>query len=344
LNVQFENRSAGEITEILWDFGDGNQSAEANPLHTYNVPGTYQVTLTATGPGGSDSAQVTITALEPPTDTPTPPSLAETTPVLPDLGPIQPVLRSIYEAGLGQGNRPAVFALAGDDIAADAAYLNPFADPAAIHLDDGSGYLQNIIDWYNLVDLNGTTSFNRAGVASAPGWRAQDLLNPANRDPALCSEGETPLACELRLTQPSVLLVHVGYHDALQVSDLDTLRNNLQQIIQAATQRGVIPVLITVQPRLDGAMSAEQLDAVNEVIIDTAENSQMPVLNLWRAFAELPESGLAGDRVSASVAPNGPGDLTAGAVNNYGANARNLRTLLLLHELRSAIFPDAPAP
>src|SRR5258708_7860998 len=29
-----------------WDFGDGNYSYNQNPVHTYNVPGTYNVCLT----------------------------------------------------------------------------------------------------------------------------------------------------------------------------------------------------------------------------------------------------------------------------------------------------------
>lgn len=35
-----------EIGEYLWDFGDGNTSAEAEPAHTYATPGEYTVTLT----------------------------------------------------------------------------------------------------------------------------------------------------------------------------------------------------------------------------------------------------------------------------------------------------------
>jgi hypothetical protein len=30
---------------VVWDFGDGETSAEANPLHTYNTPGNYSVSL-----------------------------------------------------------------------------------------------------------------------------------------------------------------------------------------------------------------------------------------------------------------------------------------------------------
>ncbi|GAA0732615.1 collagenase [Clostridium oceanicum] len=35
----------GKITSYLWDFGDGTKSSEANPNHTYKIPGKYKVTL-----------------------------------------------------------------------------------------------------------------------------------------------------------------------------------------------------------------------------------------------------------------------------------------------------------
>jgi len=38
----------GFIVSWLWDFGDGTNSTEQNPVHTYTVPGTYTVTLTVT--------------------------------------------------------------------------------------------------------------------------------------------------------------------------------------------------------------------------------------------------------------------------------------------------------
>jgi len=48
LEVTFEAFAAsGTITSYLWDFGDGNTSTEANPVHTYAVEGIYDVTLTA---------------------------------------------------------------------------------------------------------------------------------------------------------------------------------------------------------------------------------------------------------------------------------------------------------
>ncbi len=43
--VQFMANGVG-ATSWLWDFGDGGSSTIENPLHTYNSPGTYDVTLT----------------------------------------------------------------------------------------------------------------------------------------------------------------------------------------------------------------------------------------------------------------------------------------------------------
>ena len=43
-----------------WDFGDGNNSTVANPTHTYLLPGTYNVTLIATGTGNCVGADTLI--------------------------------------------------------------------------------------------------------------------------------------------------------------------------------------------------------------------------------------------------------------------------------------------
>lgn len=55
LTVNFTDQSTESITSWQWDFGDGTISTEQNPSHTYTDPGTYTVSLTATGPGGSDT-------------------------------------------------------------------------------------------------------------------------------------------------------------------------------------------------------------------------------------------------------------------------------------------------
>ncbi len=53
--VTFTNTSTGGNI-YLWDFGDGNTSTEANPIHTYEADGTYTVTLTVTNAAGTSES------------------------------------------------------------------------------------------------------------------------------------------------------------------------------------------------------------------------------------------------------------------------------------------------
>lgn len=52
--VQFIDESDGFITDWFWTFGDGTTSSEQNPLHTYEQPGEYIVTLETWGIDGWD--------------------------------------------------------------------------------------------------------------------------------------------------------------------------------------------------------------------------------------------------------------------------------------------------
>jgi PKD repeat protein len=56
LTVTFTNTSGGDYNTSLWDFGDGVTSTLDSPTHTYTLPGTHTVTLTVSGPGGTDTA------------------------------------------------------------------------------------------------------------------------------------------------------------------------------------------------------------------------------------------------------------------------------------------------
>ncbi len=52
LTLQFSNQSTGPISSLQWDFGDGTNSTEVDPVHTYGAAGDYLVTLTITAPDG----------------------------------------------------------------------------------------------------------------------------------------------------------------------------------------------------------------------------------------------------------------------------------------------------
>jgi PKD repeat protein len=73
LTVGFTNLSSGDFQTCTWTFGDGTTAADCNNLtHTYTAAGSYTISLTVSGRGGSDTATrtnyVTVTKLLPKAD------------------------------------------------------------------------------------------------------------------------------------------------------------------------------------------------------------------------------------------------------------------------------------
>ncbi|MCK5119719.1 MAG: lamin tail domain-containing protein, partial [Candidatus Latescibacteria bacterium] len=83
LTVRFEARTTGTVTQYRWDFGDGSPAdTTRNPSHMYGA-GTFTVSLTVTGPGGTDTETKTdlITVLPEPEEPPEEPPPSEQAPL-----------------------------------------------------------------------------------------------------------------------------------------------------------------------------------------------------------------------------------------------------------------------
>ncbi|MBP1689088.1 MAG: depolymerase family esterase, partial [Deltaproteobacteria bacterium] len=84
LAMNFTSTSTGSITSYAWDFGDGTNSSSQNPAKTYSTVGTYTVSLTVSGTGGSNTKSVpnyitvTVTAAADTTPPTAPSSLTAT--------------------------------------------------------------------------------------------------------------------------------------------------------------------------------------------------------------------------------------------------------------------------
>ncbi len=63
--LAFDNQSE-QATAYQWDFGDGNQSSEAEPVHTYRQSGNYTVTLKAINEKGKAQTISQEVAVAPP--------------------------------------------------------------------------------------------------------------------------------------------------------------------------------------------------------------------------------------------------------------------------------------
>lgn len=61
--IIFSAISVNNVDQYLWDFGDGDTSTLANPVHQYAQPGSYRISLTGTSVDGcelKDSTSITI--------------------------------------------------------------------------------------------------------------------------------------------------------------------------------------------------------------------------------------------------------------------------------------------
>ena len=69
LSLNFTSTSTGTINTYAWVFGDGTTSSAQNPVKTYSSAGSYTVSLTVTGPGGSNTRTtpnfITVTSADP---------------------------------------------------------------------------------------------------------------------------------------------------------------------------------------------------------------------------------------------------------------------------------------
>jgi len=90
--VNFADKSSGEPTCWLWDFGDeSSPSANQNPSHNYSTAGRFDVTLTAANANGSDS--VTLQDIV---------HVVESSPVANNLDPNKSYGRSVWHVPKGE--------------------------------------------------------------------------------------------------------------------------------------------------------------------------------------------------------------------------------------------------
>ena len=62
--LQFFDQSTGDPDLLLWSFGDGSTDTGNAPTHSFNSPGQFSVSLTASNEAGSDTTQAIITVVE----------------------------------------------------------------------------------------------------------------------------------------------------------------------------------------------------------------------------------------------------------------------------------------
>lgn len=189
--------------------------------------------------------------------------------------------RAIYAAGLEMGNDPTHFSKAGDCQNIPTYFLSIFDDPDQYTLGPDYEYLQETIDHFS-------GSFSRESVATAGGMNVASVLSHywANKD--LCESGESPLACELRLYQPSIVLISMEESWGSN-NKVENYEKYMRLIIETVIESGAVPILATKADNLEGD------HLINQAIARLAYEYDIPLWNFWVAVQPLPGHGVLED-------------------------------------------------
>lgn len=232
-------------------------------------------------------------------------------------------VRAIYQVGQTLGRNPHAFSKLGDSGAITGYYLTRFDYPPHYTLGDYA-YLQPVITHFR-------KSFQRFGVAVVIGISSWHVLDPARNNPHWCAPEEHMLACEIRLHNPSILLIRLGTNDQ---SSAAVLQRNLRRIVTFAIEKGVVPVLATKADRFE-----LEYDSNNAAIRELAAEMHIPLWDFDRVAATLPNHGLLPDQVHLSHSDRN--DYTDPETFTKGYPMNDLTALFVLQEILKVVNEES---
>ena len=103
---------------------------------------------------------------------------------------------------MAQGRDPQAFSIIGDCHSAPDVLFARLVDPEFTRPAEYGPYLETIGTYWG--------SWERDFVTVQNGMSAASVLSPYWNDKELCEADETPLACEIRLHNPSVIIISIG--------------------------------------------------------------------------------------------------------------------------------------
>lgn len=230
----------------------------------------------------------------------------------------------IYAAGQELGNNANVFAKAGDSNSNSKRFL--------YEIDQSNYDLGPYTDLQETVDFF-AGSFGRQSQATNGGFNLFALQDGFLANPEFCDLGESPLECELRLNQPSLLFFTHGSNDLQDLGE-ERFEELLRSLVETCIERGTVPVLTNYTLR-DGHELWDKLIAFNNISADIAEEYEIPFINLWLGTLSLPDNGISEDTIHLTFGSQAV--RFGGAETQWGHDLRNLLTLQILDRFRQQV-------
>lgn len=178
-------------------------------------------------------------------------------------------------------------------------------------------YLQPTIDYHS-------GSFERISVAVKKGMHTWSQFEPVWNIPELCGPDEGPLACEIRLHNPSIVIIRLGANDTPYPAEFE---KNLGKIISYCLARGIIPVLGTKPDRYEG-----ESNLINNLVRKTASAYAIPLWDYDLIAGTLPGRGLEQDGLH--MLGGGTRDFRSGSAMQAGDALEDLTALMVLDAIR----------
>jgi hypothetical protein len=258
-------------------------------------------------------------------------------PIVPE---INDYVKAIYEEGKQHGLNTRIFSKVGDCMTATPDFLEPIGKGEYTLGKYAS--LQKVIDHYSGVPARDKDfkldSFANPGLAATSGFNAAGVLEPIWSDPSWCKNTESPLACEYRVSKPSIALIMFGTNDLKSIT-ADQFEFYLRRVVVETHNAGIIPVLSTfpVQPDfVDNSL------LYNKITAKIATEYNVPLINLWLALKPLKHGGVDPANTTHMTKPtSGRSASFEEADLESGYNVRNLVTLRTLESILKVIAPDA---
>jgi uncharacterized lipoprotein YmbA len=186
----------------------------------------------------------------------------------------------IYQNGLARGRDQGRFSKFGDCQNIPTYFLYSF-DTGDYRLGEKYSYLQPTIDHFN-------GSWERASLAVKGGMNVSAVQTLLFTNVKECGKNETPMACEIRKYNPSIVII--SFEETWAANKLASkYENRLSSVVEYVLSQDVVPILATKADNVEGDYS------INAAIAAVASRYEVPLWNFWAATNPLPNHGIAPD-------------------------------------------------
>ena len=231
--------------------------------------------------------------------------------------------RQLYRQAVASGRDPLLFTVAGDCNSESPVYLGRFAGGGFNLAANGFSSLDKTAKKF-------AASFSRHSLAVDGGHNAASVMDPLFANGKQCEANESPLECELRASNASIVFIGLGTGDTFTWQDFE---GNYRRILDTALARNVLPVLVTKADDLESTQGGAPRGTINAIIRSLGAEYQLPVMDFASAARRLPDQGLAEEGKEV----NGQGVVYAAAsrfhLNGYGMDMRMVLTLMTLNAI-----------